>query len=519
MSNLHEDGLDGLWARIIKNAFAPVFLERFDYVVGNPPWVNWESLPRDYRQEIVPLWAEHELFPHKGFKAILGGSKDDISVLMTYVALDKYVKDGGRLGFLITQTVFKGTGASQGFRRFRLGDGTPLRVVLVDDMADIKPFAGASNRTAVVVLERGAETEYPVEYSWWYKPSGGAAIPEDLTLQELQGERIATYRRFYAEPVSAEDPTSSWITGRRQALSAVRKVLGSSDYRGREGINSGGANAVYWLDVIGRRPDGLVLVTNVTERAKRKVEKVQVAIEPDLVYPLLLIGDVQRWQATPSAYVLATHEPGMRLKAVPENEMMARLPKTYAYVERFEEVLRRRSVYRRYFKTTDPFYSMFNIGDYTFAPYKVVWPNVASALDCAVVSSFEGKPVVPQHIVTLVGLEDADEAHFVCAVVNSSPINFAAQSYSQRGGKSFGTPHILDNLLVPRYQAADATHRQFVVLSKRAHRATAAGAKVEVQNIEVEIDQLAGHMWGLSETELGDIQRSLAELGRKGRDG
>jgi SAM-dependent methyltransferase len=30
----------GLWARIIKNAFAPVFLAPFDFVAGNPPWMD-----------------------------------------------------------------------------------------------------------------------------------------------------------------------------------------------------------------------------------------------------------------------------------------------------------------------------------------------------------------------------------------------------------------------------------------------------------------------------------------------
>jgi len=512
LADLHRKGLDGLWARIIKNAFAPVFLERFDYVVGNPPWVNWESLPEDYRRETAPLWAIHELFPHKGFDAILGKCKDDISVLMTYVALDKYVRDGGRLGFLITQTVFKGVGASQGFRRFRLGDGTPLSVVLVDDLADIKPFSGASNRTAVVVLERGRETEYPVKYSHWYKPGGGSVIPEDLTLQELQEERIATYRQFYAEPVDEANLTSSWITGRRQALRAVKKVLGTSDYRGREGINSGGANGVYWLDVIGQRPSGLVMVSNITKGIKRKVDDVQAAIEPDLVYPLLLRGDVRRWQAIPSVYVLATHEPGMKLKAIPEDEMATRLPKTYAYLKHFEDVLRQRSVYRRYFKEDDPFYSMFNIGDYTFAPYKVVWPNIASELACAVVSSHEGKTVIPQHIVTLVGLDNAEEAHFVCAVANSSPINFALQSYSQKGGKSFGTPHVLENLFVPRHEVANTTHCQLAAFSQEAHQATAAGDAARVREIEAEIDQLAAELWGLSQQELEEIQRSLEEL-------
>jgi SAM-dependent methyltransferase len=35
---LHREGRDGLWARLLKNAFAPIFAGRFHFVVGNPPW-------------------------------------------------------------------------------------------------------------------------------------------------------------------------------------------------------------------------------------------------------------------------------------------------------------------------------------------------------------------------------------------------------------------------------------------------------------------------------------------------
>ena len=86
--DLDRQGINGIWARIIKNAFAPLFQGRFDYVAGNPPWVNWQSLPSEYRQETAALWAKHNLFPHKGYEAILGKGKDDISVLLTYVALE-----------------------------------------------------------------------------------------------------------------------------------------------------------------------------------------------------------------------------------------------------------------------------------------------------------------------------------------------------------------------------------------------------------------------------------------------
>ena len=56
--DLEQQQINGIWARIIKNAFAPLFQGRFDYVAGNPPWVNWESLPAEYRQETAPLWAK-----------------------------------------------------------------------------------------------------------------------------------------------------------------------------------------------------------------------------------------------------------------------------------------------------------------------------------------------------------------------------------------------------------------------------------------------------------------------------
>ncbi|MGA9351115.1 MAG: N-6 DNA methylase [Anaerolineae bacterium] len=509
LADLHRKGLDGLWARIIKNAFAPVFLERFDYVVGNPPWVNWESLPNEYRQETAPLWAAHKLFPHKGFEAILGKSKDDISVLMTYVALDKYVRDGGRLGFLITQSVFKTAGAGQGFRRFRLGDGTPLGVVLVDDMADLKPFEGASNRTAIFVLERGRPTTYPVPYSHWYKPGGGSVIPEDVTLEDVTTEKIATYREFYAEPVNQADPTSPWITGRRWALNAVKKVLGASEYQARAGVCTW-LNGVYWVEIVGEQPHGLVMVSNLAASGKRKVENVQTAIEPDLLYPLLRGRDVRRWQAPPSAYVLVTHEPGMRLKAIPEDEMEARLPETYRYLRRFEDELRSRSGYRRYFKETDPFYSIFNVGDYSFAPYKVVWREQAAGLTVAVAESLETDIVVPDHKLMMVDFQDRAEAHYLCAVLNSSPARLVVLSY---GVTIQMDTHVLENVRIPCYDALKSAHRQLAALSQQAHEATAAGDVTRVREIEVEIDGLAAELWKLSEQELEEIQRSLEELG------
>ena len=97
----------------------------FDYVVGNPPWIAWDNLPDEDRQATKPLWERYGLFSLSGRDARHGGGKKDLSMLMLYAAADRYLKPGGRLGMVITQTLFQTKGAGDGFRRFRLGAGRP----------------------------------------------------------------------------------------------------------------------------------------------------------------------------------------------------------------------------------------------------------------------------------------------------------------------------------------------------------------------------------------------------------
>jgi hypothetical protein len=277
---------------------------------------------------------------------------------------------------------------------------------------------------------------------------------------------------------------------------------------------------VYWVEPVMQRPDGLVVVRNITEGAKVKVQEVTEALEPDLLYPLLRGRDVQRWKAEPSAVLLLPHEPGMRLKAITEKELQTRYPRTYGYLKQFESVLRKRSVFKRYFTRTDragrvretgPFYSMFGVGDYTFAPWKVVWTRIAK-IDAAVVGAKDSKPAIPQETITLVECRIKEEAHYIAALVNSSPFQFAAVSYSQEGGKSMGSMHVLENVRIPRYDATDAVHRRLAELSEAAHAAAARDDERTLHELEAEIDRQAARLWGLSDAELREIQRSLAEL-------
>jgi len=537
------EGLDDIWARVLKNAFMPLFLEPFDVVVGNPPWVNWESLPEGYRRDSAHLWQEYGLFVHSGMDAILGKGKKDLSTLMTYAVASRFLKDGGKLGFVITQSVFKTAGAGQGFRRFRIGkDGAFLRVLGVDDLSELQPFEGASNRTAVVVLQKGQATRYAVPYTHWKKGTPGR-LDYDSTLQEALD---ATQRlRLQAVPVDKEDPTSAWLTAREGALRAIRKALGQSDYQGRAGVCTW-LNGVYWLEIVGKRPDGLLVVRNLTKGAKREVPQVTAEIEPDLVYPLLRGRDVSRWHAQPAAHTLVVQDPESR-RGIDEGLLQRRQPKTYAYLKQFEPDLRQRSGYRRYFSKDDAFYSMFDVAEYTFAPYKVVWPWIAVSLRAGVSTcSDDGRPTVPEHNTSFVSCDDSIEAHYVCGCLNSAPAGLAARSSASGGGGGIASPQLMEKVRIPRFDAGNPVHRRLAELSQRAHAvagellstdtptdyrthsrqqrrvrlsdeasvdsARRADLQRELAEIEVQVDQAAAELWGITAAELAEVQRSLKEM-------
>lgn len=506
LRELERQKINGIWARIIKNAFAPLFQPRFDRIAGNPPWINWEHLPDEYRQRTSGLWTRYRLFEHTGLRARLGSSKDDLSVLMLYVAADKYLKPKGKLGFVITQSIFKTEGGGEGFRRLEIANGEPLKAIQVDDFSEVQCFEGATNRTAVFILQKGSPTVYPVTYNYWRKKERGN-IPTEADHDEAM-ERLR-YLQWVARPLNPKKITSPWITGRRRAISHIDNVAGQADYQAREGCNTLGLNGAFWVETIAKRKDGLVLVSNLHDCGKIKVQNVNIAIEPQFIFPLLRGRDVQRWQTKPTYSVIIPQDPNSPAKGFPEPAMQSQFPKTYNYLKQFEDALRKRKVFKLFFDVaTAPFYSVYAVGPYTFSEFKVVWREVSNSLDASVCSSHDGRVAVPDHTLVYISCETEAEAHYVCALVNSAPSNFIVRGYVAL----HPSPHVLKYIKIGKFDPRDKAHRALAANSKALHEATAAGDTAKLQLLEVENLELAAAYWGLEKSEVADIKASLEEL-------
>jgi SAM-dependent methyltransferase len=515
---LDRENRNGIWARIIKNSFAPLFSGRFDYVIGNPPWVNWENLPEDYRDALKPLWIRYGLFSLGGMAGRLGGGKKDLSMLFAYACTDNYLVDGGKLGFVITQTVFKSTGAGDGFRRlaYKVDSGTGresfvhLNVLSVDDFSDFQPFEDATNRTAVFVWEKGSQTAYPVPYSLWFKQRGKRVGVES----KLHAVRKATSRtEIAARPIQKDKSTSPWLVGTKQAVRALAKVIGPSAYRAYEGCNTGGLNGAYWIRILEHLRDGNLLIENLHEVGKKRVKSIRTAIEPDFVYPLLRGRDVGSFRAEPSAHILMVQDPEHRI-GWEEKAFKKRCPLAHAYLKKFEESLRKRkSSSIQGLMARGPFYSMFAVDEHTLSAWKACWSEVGHDLALGIVGPWNDatlgeRVIIPDHTVVFVPAGTAEEAHYLAAILNCS----ASQAIVRGYVSLHPSPHVLQNIAVPKYGSAQADHRRLSDLSSRAHSCVSGGRTDELRELLREIDEAAAALWGLSANELGAIKKSLEQL-------
>ena len=488
---LEKQKRNGIWARFLKNISAPMIASenKFDFVVGNPPWILWEYLSREYRVVTQGLWKNYGLTRIGRTRNVLARARKDFSTLFLYASADYYLKDGEKLGFLITQEVFKSKGAGVGFRRFQLGDDKYLKVLKAHDLVSIQPFEGATNKTAVIILKKGEKTEYPVPYFVWTKKKGVGKIATDKLLEEVLP--LLQKKKYYATPI---DLDNSVVGAWRTSIAKLKELSGfesKNNYKAIIGANTD-PYGVFWLEVKDVLSNKNLLVNNLPKMGKTKISKVEEVIEQDLVYPALRGADIKRWGIIPQIYVLITHPASQ----IPYNleKMRQNWPRCFSYLTKFRDVLIQSSLYRHFHKSAgNAFYGQRNINKDTFSHYKAVWKIMSKDLIAAVISqyktSFGYKTLIPLKTTSFFSTDNESEAHYLCAIINSKPVGDFIKSFSS-AGRGFGTPSVMEHVGIPKYDPQNLLHQKLSEISKRCHQLKLEGNETEITQLEKENDEL-----------------------------
>jgi hypothetical protein len=465
---LHSRDWNGIWFRVVRNFFWSSVAGNFDLIAGNPPWVRWSKLPDLYRERVKKTCLAYNIFsntPHHG------GNELDISGMVTYAVADKWLSKNGTLAFIITQTHFQSP-SSQGFRDFKINKKYGLIPVSVDDMKELKPFPDAANKTAVVIFKKeiNGVPKYPVTYNLWKANEGfSKAIPVKLRLHEV----ISRIHPLQLEATPVTDKNSPWAILPKGRFKQLAKLTGQCDWtQGRKGITAD-INGIYFVNIVAQNLiNGLVKIRTRPDAGRTDIGPAQdYWIEPNLLYPLIKgASDFSRCYFR-RVHDLFTFVPNNGITAMAYEksaDTVLELPKTSRYFSNFKTILEARSTYRLRMKN-GPYYSVYNVGEYTFAPWKVIWAEqkdfCAAVVSSSTTPMIGTRPYIPDHKIFFTDCYDAEVAYFLCGLLNTDIVIEYVKSHNI----SIQIGDIFKHMRIPKYDRRNPLHLQLSKMTEKCH--------------------------------------------------
>lgn len=480
--DLQRNKWNGIWARIISNFLTTANLGRFDIIVGNPPWIDWKNLPQGYRERIKQLCIDRRLFSGDG---ITGGINLNVCALISNVAAQNWLKDGGVIGFLMPENlIFQQS--YEGFRKFYLdGDERLYFQRFVDWNKAGKPFAPVGHRFLGYIIAK-SECDY----------SQGVPIiqfqkkPNDKDQNIFPLKNYAHCQRFSdIEHVFDRNDIIAITTGTNTAFSYAfdveegkqfNLVAGECFYPGREGVEIFPQELfVLTVDNTKKIRKGSVYVNNYqSSRSKHKIAAGTFLIETEMLYPLVKGTDIKRFHIEPSPYVVPFPYEKYARSPIGSERLTTLAPNLMQYLNANRLSLEDQTAYNDKIigkKHKNEFYALARVGEYSYGDYFVAFRD-NTKWQAAVVSrlpvpwSDEGKrPVFQNHAVSISQRANGefiteDEAHYICAIFNAPIVaQFILKSSDSRTFK------IRPPVNVPVFNPINEKHRKLVDLSKQAH--------------------------------------------------
>jgi hypothetical protein len=133
---------------------------------------------------------------------------------------------------------------------------------------------------------------------------------------------------------------------------------------------------------------------------------------------------------------------------------------------------------------------------------------MGSEIQVAVADNPEDKITCPEHHVMAVAVDSGSEAHYLCGMLMSSPVELIVGGYTTTTGIS---THVLQHVNIPTFQRSDGIHNRIAEISKECHKVARDRDpdQAVLGKHREEIDRLAAKLWGITKEELRAVEEAL----------
>jgi Eco57I restriction-modification methylase len=520
---------DTIWAFVLKNIYKPLFFKRkFDFVVGNPPWIAFRFMEPTYQaflkrqitNEYRLLTGHGELITHL-----------EVATLFLVRAADLYLNSGGTIAFVLPRSLFSAD-QHDGLRKrtFKFSEDEKQNLFW-HEVWDCENVAPLFNVPACVLIADKGKTTVVAH-------SGVPTITGQILSGKLERKNASLAEAERA--LTVEDVEFSLYTRGKRSFWAAEKdkgTKGASFYKTRffQGATivprSFGFVQVR-SSPLGFNPDLPPLET--AERARQEAKYAYKSVffkdtvESHFLYATLLSTDLLPFGHLDYRLVVLPIEPEEdHYKLLNANEAHKR---GFLHLARWlekaeEEWIKRRSAkaeritaigwldYRRKLTAQNPqtkYRIIYNASGTnvvaTVIKNKVIEFEINGQLICT-----EG--FLADYVTYAYETINGDEAFYLAAVLNAPEVDKQIKPMQARG--LWGPRHIVKKVLelsIPQFDAKDAVHRRLAELGKecsaKVERWLAGGGAGEIKSI----GRLRGMVREMLKSELKEIDGLAKEI-------
>lgn len=329
-------------------------------IIGNPPWVTNSELG-SIDSKNLPQKSNFK--KHSGFEAITGKGNFDIGEYISLIILRCFDRHNGAFAFLIKNSVVKNLIYDQKKNKFRIGQTENLNI-------DSKKEFNVSVNACLFLTHLNCEPEQTCTASDFY-------TKDKLTTFGWYKDKFVYSVQDYDESSIVDGKsTFVWRSGVKHDCSKVMEL---------EQVNG------HFKNALGE----------------------EISLENNLTYGLLKSSDLKenKTNSFRKLTIITQKKIGQETKYIKD-----KYPLTYNYLTSHKEYFdkRKSSIYK-----DKPSFSIFGIGDYSFAPYKIAISGLYKSTHFTLVSPFNSKPIMLDDTCYFIGFENLKMAEIAHYLVNS----------------------------------------------------------------------------------------------------
>ena len=375
----------------------------FDFIFGNPPWLNYHDLPESYKPFIRDKFKELGLVS-SGKIMLLGNSRIDISALVVQLSIIQFLAPMGKAVFFLPFSLFLNEGASNTFRNYQL-DSTVFGLKELIDLNDVNAFPGISTRYGIACFERDQITQYPVSYV-------------ELTESEEHN--------FVAQPISA--PTSALQVIQANDARTIEPYKLHELQRARQGINTCGRNALFFFNELEFDGEHGIIDGHL--------------IPKKYIHPLLCSANFKDSVVRPLKWVLLPYNSAGKVLNPSEIDQEKGL---WNYLNSIKEsLITRKGTMINSHIDRGNWWALLGVGPYNFAPYKVVWE--AYGRSSFKPRIFEGKYQANQSLQAFIPCKSLEQANEILDFLGQDEIEHYLKSFRMDGSMNWAQPGKINQL-------------------------------------------------------------------------